>query len=147
RLVRDLKNQNPQTRKKAAEDLGRLAPRVKEAIPALIEACGEDDSIVWGAATKELIRLKEEAVLQMATAIRQSQNTKIRWSMMETLKKMGPAAKDAVPALAEVLKEPADTVDDILCFTAASALVAIDPDHTGIVPVLIQGLEHSPGIR
>jgi HEAT repeat protein len=146
KLVGDLKSPDPETRVQAAQALGRLGAKAKDAVPALIGIYGDKALRPWGAAYKALLEIGPAAVPAMVEAMQRSPDVNLRYVMIYLLKEMGPPAKEAVPALDAILKQPAEG-DDPFCFNAASALVAIKPGHPGIVDVLIDALGYNSSTR
>ena len=68
----------------------------------------------------------------------------VRRSVAEALGKIGPAAKEAVPALIEALKDP----DIDVRRSVAEALGEIGPEAKGVVPALIEALkDQEAGVR
>jgi hypothetical protein len=143
KLVRDLQDPDGAKREEAAKALGRLGPKAKDAVPALLGTYGDQRLTVWGAASASIRQIGAAAVPSLVDALQRTPNPNLRFVIIESLlKEMGPAAKDAVPILVAALRVP-PTEDDPLCFNAASALVAIDPGRPEIVPVLVQALSYN----
>jgi HEAT repeat protein len=86
-------------RRAAAKALRGFGPAGKEAVPALIEALKEGDAN----AAHALSRMGKPAIAQLVEIMRKEMQ--FRQIAGETLAMMGPEAKEAVPALLELLKE------------------------------------------
>jgi hypothetical protein len=86
------------------------------------------------------IRAGDASVTDLIEALKSGDSGARFWALQE-LKKRGPQAQAAVPALAEALKDPA--VDD----DAAKALAAIGPGAEPAIPALIETIQREKGKR
>jgi HEAT repeat protein len=79
----------------------------------------------------------EEDVAKLARQLA-SGKTYERWEACAALRKLGPAAKEAVPALIEALK------DEHVCADAAMALRRIAPHDERVIEALVAALDTAP---
>jgi hypothetical protein len=87
------------TRKAAArgdEDVKEARP--KDLIPTLIEALQDEDEDIRPIASATLVRLGRDAVPALTEVLR-GKDRQLRAAVIDILKEMGPAARDAIPAL------------------------------------------------
>src|SRR5262249_38268038 len=113
--------------KEARKALGRIGPH---AIPLLMEALKATDPDVRKEAHKALRRMGDRALPSLLAALK-SRDQLLRQRTAEILGRMAPSAKDAVPALREMLH------DKELRETACYSLLAIGPDA---VPAFVEAL-------
>lgn len=138
----DLKDFSPAVRKTAIEALGYFGPR---AVLVLAPFMGDPDFEVRSAAIDVLVKLGVETVPAMVRALADN-NSLVRWNAASVLGRIGPAAKDAVPALVRVLKDPHTVVTvgakkgHKVRELAAWALGKIGPEAKDAVPSLVQAL-------
>ena len=119
-----LEGTNLSAKLSAINAVGKIRPEAKEAIPALIETIRQtrnhDKKILLGC-NYALLAMGKEIVPYMISLLRDDE-----WEMRRgaawILGKVGPDAKDAVPALAEALKDPNPAVQK----KAAEALQKIN---------------------
>jgi HEAT repeat protein len=102
---------------------------------------GETAAEKWAAAAilHEFVDRSEKPVLALIEALHYERKSKtiqdfVRQFAAASLEELGPAAKEAIPALEQTLKSEQDLG---ICITAASALAAIGPEA---VPVLVSAL-------
>jgi HEAT repeat protein len=130
---------DPQCRAGAADSLGEIGAVAKEAIPALQELLKDADGGVRWTAALALLRIDPQAAkpaLPMLVQRLSSGDEKVYWDARWYLLMMGPAAKDAAPAVAARLQ-----AGDRWC---ANVLVAIaGPEATAAIPTLIHVLVYS----
>jgi HEAT repeat protein len=142
------------TRRQAALTLGRMGPRARSAIPALIELLKEEpveevteSPRVWG--VKALALFKAEARAAAPLLISQlndeSQPLFIREVPVEALSQIGGAHPAVVPALIDLLDYQAKSnarlnpgEDAALRRLAAEGLGIIGPDAANAIPALIR---------
>jgi HEAT repeat protein len=108
----------------AAEALGNLGPDAAAAVPALREALKVRGSLLPTRAAVALWRIgKHKDGIAVMTARLRDGNSTVRSHAATALGLIGPAAKAAVPALTEALKDTGPWVAP----SAAEALERIDP--------------------
>lgn len=134
------------------EAFDALAAMGSKAVPALIDALGQDEwslrepaGLVLGAIGPEA----KEAVPALIAALR---DTKLRQVAVHALRAIGPAAKDAVPTLIDTLKQDEYTEvlnEDEWSLREAAVLVlaAIGPAANEAVPALIAALRERRSLR
>ena len=103
-LARALKDEDPFVRRFAALALGELGPEAKEAVPALSTALKDRNKRVADAAATALGKTGVSGVQPLLDIAKDDKrDAAVRARAIESLGKIGPDAKDAVPALMEVL--------------------------------------------
>jgi HEAT repeat protein len=138
-ILAALKDPSPIVRATAAHWLGSLAPDHGEVIPALAKALKDSDKSVRGNALRSLgeARVELEAVV---TAVAGSLNDKdegIRWQAAALLPPYGPPAREAVPALVNLLgRDP----NNRLRGKAAITLGELGPKAQAAIPALREAL-------
>lgn len=191
-LVGALKDENANVRWRAATALGEIGPEAREAIPALLAALEDRDRSTTDAAALAFERVIGKPgpsappslepspqafpgtadLGSLILSLTTDDNRSLRWRAAAALGEMGPAAKEAVPALIAALEDKDDTVraeaaralgrmgpvakeavsalaaalseqDEVLRHHAAGALGSIGPDALGAVPALIQALKET----
>ena len=126
-LARKLASSDPEERREAAVDLGRLG---REALPLLFKAIGDPDWRVRKTAVEALVALGGEAVISgLIRCLSSHENAGMRNSSIEALVQLGAGAVEAVLAAlntpdADVRKFLVDTLGDIRDQRAAPALIA-----------------------
>ena len=160
-LIASMKDSDPDVQSQAVDALNLIGPKAEEAVPALIDAlklharkqrgasfivssdAGSALASIGEPAVPALIEtLKDEHVLvrfEAASAL----GTMYRRRMLgETRTRViGPAAKQAVAALIDALKDDSSVPKEYLGLVpqhAAKALGQIGPDATDAVPALIE---------
>jgi HEAT repeat protein len=119
-LTMALQDPDRDVRRAAAETLGVFGSDAKSAVPALVKYSHED-SFTAGFALWRIDRRPETVMPALIRALRDP-NPMIRASAAGMLGQLGPAAKDAFPALTELLKDNEALPND----QAKRALIAID---------------------
>jgi HEAT repeat protein len=106
-LIGALQDRHPFMRLEAAEALGRIGPAVKAAVQALTEARRQDsDFRMPTAAALALFRLGVPPIDDLKDHEESFPAREIRRSAaLKALGEMGPAAKDAVPALVKIIED------------------------------------------
>lgn len=158
----------------AAEELGRIGPPAKAAVPELVKSLQDRDADVRLAAAGALASIDPgnpailpalEGELKAGPDQRKSTaeilgdlgavgvpglsgalkdpDAGVRWAAAESLGRIGPAAKSAVPALAAALE------DKEIRSIVADALAGIGPEAKPAVPGLVQIVrnEKEPSLR
>jgi HEAT repeat protein len=141
-LTAALKDKADPVRAAAAEALGRIGPDAKEAAPALVEALRDkkSDRSVRLFAAYALGRIDPTppnlAVAALGEVLRDAESpTEARKAAADSLGLLGKVAEDAVPALAEALK---DMKSVEVRRAAAIALAQIGPPAVKALPELRQ---------
>jgi HEAT repeat protein len=114
-----------------------LAKAGAEAVPLLLEALADKELAIRKSAVDALGELRAaKAVPALTEAFPKETDSQLRQSIARAFGKMGPEAKDAVPALSKVLTEK----DSALRREAALALGAIGPDAKAAATKLVVAL-------
>jgi HEAT repeat protein len=137
-LIEALKSENSQVREGAAEVLGEIGKDAKTAVPQLKDLLKDNAPHVRVQAAMALYRAEYRPAAMIALlAGAAKQNDTGRLGAIRSLGKIGPAAKRAVPVLAEALKNKSISVRDF----AARALEHIGPGAEKAVPALTVALK------
>lgn len=131
-------------RREAAQQLERLGPAAKLALPALIKALHDDDKQIWASAIATISALgpaAQEAIPALIDDMdgRKSRGRRNRYQVQivlrsaHALSRIGPAA---IPPLVEALR----TDDPGLRIGAAQALAPFGPQARAAIPLLINNL-------
>jgi HEAT repeats/PBS lyase HEAT-like repeat len=114
RLIRELQSPDEIVRLKAAKDLGKLGSSAIDAIPALQKLSQDPDEDVRRVAANSIRLIQAGAGpsegLQKLIQQLNSPDELTRLKAAKDLAKMGPAAKDALPALQKLLQDPDEDV-------------------------------------
>ena len=105
--IKMLEDENPVNRLTAITVVGEIGPEAKEAIPILIETIREvrnRDKRILVACNKALLAMGKEIVPHMISLLKDD-TWEMRRGAAWILGKLGPDARDAVPALTEALKD------------------------------------------
>jgi HEAT repeat protein len=147
--LRDLRWGDAATRQAAATALGELGPPASAGIPLLQEAARAPESPVRRAAVDALRKLKAPAALPLYVAALEEDDLHERMWAAAGLGAMGPAAKDAVPALAAVLRLDRGGRDYGPRVEALAALTRVGRDAGAAVPALVEVLagDRDPAMR
>jgi HEAT repeat protein len=111
RLVGLLKDRDDNVRVLAAKALGKMGSPAREAVPALQEAAAKDPDPDVQCVAKDAIRLIQQGTNQDVArfvGLLKDKDENVRMLAAKALGKMGPAAKEALPALKEVAEKDAD---------------------------------------
>jgi HEAT repeat protein/outer membrane protein assembly factor BamB len=138
-LVDLLRDQRPDVRRRAVDELIDLAPQTETIQPALRRALRDDDSVVAGDAARALGALGPKAspsVGALATML-SHEDPYVRIYAAESLASIGATAAKATAALAAALDDPVPGVR----WAASEALGGIGPAAQSAVPQLIQALD------
>jgi HEAT repeat protein len=135
-LAKALGTRDPAIQEKAARTLGRLGESATEAIPAFIKALHDKDLDVRLAAAKGLWNITKNAEVVVPALVELLENARAipldgsearrRYlqTVIEALRRMGPPAKGAIPALIARTKDSNRHISE----SAVSALREIAPD-------------------
>ena len=140
-LIEALKAADVSVRLSATEALAAMRPSDKAAVPALIEALGDENRNVRRAVAIALGRIGLVAVPALIEALKDA-DTAIRLHAAFALGQMGPRAEAAVPALIDALKD----ADTQVSWRAVEALAAIGPQAEAAVPAPIDELKSPNGL-
>lgn len=131
-LVELLQARNPFQRSVAARVLGSIGPEAASAVPQLVDRL--DDEFAAHEVVVALSRIGKPAVSRLASAVESGTPT-ARLHAIVTLGRIGPAAREAVPALRRARLEKS------LADTAAQSLQAIErtsPSPQAAPPATVQ---------
>jgi HEAT repeat protein len=136
------------TRRQAAQTLGRMGTfAARETVPVLIarldeESSDEQPTRLWAIRALALFqRDARDAAPALIRVLRdESATLPERSATLETLARIGPAHRHAVPAIIEVLKSPADSSAGAsgMRELAAEALTLVGPAAAEAVPALMR---------
>jgi HEAT repeat protein len=146
-LVQALKDKDLFVRRFAAQSLGEIGANAKPAIPALKDTLGDNKKEVVEAAATALGKIGPDGITTLTNVVKdRKQEVEVRRQAIIALGTAGAHARDAVPALVDILKDatagPAgkakkgDPGAPNLRVDAAEALGDIGPDAKDAVPVL-----------
>jgi HEAT repeat protein len=143
-LIEALGDDDKSTRCLAASHLGRFGAEAKDAIPALWTAMKSSDGAVRAEAAAALFRIDNQPkTIDVLSDLVQGRDLEARRRALWALHDIGPAAKDAVPALCKaILNEP----DQTLRYNFAEALGKIRSRPDLSVPALQKTLSDSEWI-
>ncbi|MCP4652057.1 MAG: hypothetical protein GY858_01555 [Candidatus Omnitrophica bacterium] len=125
RLIKGLKDPDPEVRKDSARVLGKIGPAAKPAVSALIDVLKDPDSKVRVNSARALAAIgpaAKEAISALTKALKDG-NKYVRWNSAWALGQIGPAAEPAVSSLIEALKDK----DWVVRANSATALGEIGP--------------------
>jgi HEAT repeat protein len=137
RWVRQLHDPEPYYRQLAAEELGHQGPHASHALPALIEAMGDENPEVRVEAAVAVLRIdpwNQRPIPVITNVLLNSREPMSRSSAALALSRLGPGAVPAVPALIQALKDTDDHVREC----AAQALGHVGPAAHQAIPALGQ---------
>jgi HEAT repeat protein len=131
-LVAALHDPNPTVRRVAVQSVGKLAPDVPGAVPALVELFPDVEAV---RAIAEFKAAGADAVPKLIVLL-DDPDPAVRRNTCRTLGRIGEAAKAAVPALTTRLTDPDPPVREY----AAKALGWIGPPAASAIPELVKQL-------
>jgi HEAT repeat protein len=140
-----------QLRDRAISALSRIAAEEKTTVAILLGILEDDDDSLRAAAALNLVRVAPDdpaVVKGLAGALRDAGHVQAARAAAVVLERLGPKAKDALPALLEVLKSPDGEPE--LRRGAAAALGALGREGEPAVPVLTElakDAKQSPALR
>ncbi len=133
----------PNIRATAAYLLGQMGSDAAPAAPALVNALGDEDSLVRFKASRALSRIGLDAVTPLIIAL-DSPESVVRYGAARALGAMGSHAKYAAPSLMRALRDPQANVRDAAFYALAQigvrAQKSFGPDH---LPQLLEALTNS----
>ncbi|NQU25417.1 MAG: HEAT repeat domain-containing protein [Candidatus Nealsonbacteria bacterium] len=143
-LIEAMKDKTPSVRRFAAKGLGRLGPKARTAAPLLVEALNDKDIGVRIAAAEALWKVdgNADAAVPVLTRELEEKGMSRLWAA-DALSRIGPEAKDAVPALRTMLS----TCTGPWLGAAMHALGNIGPEASAAVPDLVELLDDNPNRR
>lgn len=125
-------------------DLSETQEKPEEpAVPDLIEAMQDEDPLIHSSAIDALARIGENAVPALVEALTQD-DKRLRLGATLALAGMGEAARDAIPALIDLLSEMEPMVHDQDGDYYHPAGIALAEIGEPAVPALIQALSSKP---
>lgn len=128
-----LKDKDPHTRRGAAQALYELKAPPEKVGPALMESLADADPSVVAHVIDSFVALGPKAAPRAADALKRKE---VRGLAVQVLRRLGPDAASAVPALIDALKEEDTAFRREVLF----ALAAIGPAAKDAVPVLIKAV-------
>ncbi len=139
RFVQDLRSPESNDWSYAAQELCRLGPAAKSAVPYLILHLQDDDPDVRSATAGVLASIGPEAkdAVPVLTQTLQENNLRVCTTSAAALGRIGPAAMSSVPALVQKLQHESSSVR----LTVVEALGRIGPSAASAVPALTRALE------
>lgn len=139
-LTKSLKDEDVFVRRFAVQALGNLGEDVSGVVPALTTALKDSDKRVIQAAAEALGKTGAAGVKPLAEIAKdKTKDGMTRVKAVQSLGKIGKGAKDAVPTLVEIVKEPGkrnDANQITMRTEAATALGNIGPDAKEAVKTL-----------
>jgi HEAT repeat protein len=135
-LLQALKEPDPQARRAAAEDLGRIGAAAQSALPALRGGLEDPDPRVRVAMAGAILGIdpKDSAALPTLIEALKNPSAALRRSAAEMLGALGPVAGASGPALAPLLADK----DGSVRWAAADALGEIGPAAAPALPSLLK---------
>jgi HEAT repeat protein len=150
-LIQQLQKGGNAERVQAAQALGKLGADARDAVPHLVEALRQPaETGVAPAAAQALAQVGAPAVPDLAEVLK-DKNGDVRAYAAGVLARIGPPARDAVPALTDLVKKdkeprPAGALPPtgMARVFAIQALGRIGPDAKASVPALTDVLTEKP---
>jgi HEAT repeat protein len=133
-LVESLKADDKHVRAAAARGLFELNVPREQVAPVFAELLADKDPEVQANVAEALATLGEKAIPRIIRAL---ENNDTQSMAVQVIRRLGPKAKDAVPALALEMTDPSGDHRHEVTF----ALAAIGPDAKAAVPALIKALD------
>lgn len=139
-LAEALKDEDLRTREPAATKLADFGPAAREAVPSLLAAMKGRDATLRATAAYALWRVdsqRKEAIRTLIAVLGKQDATEARQAAAWWLRQIGPAAREAVPALCAALADG----DDRLRSAAAETLGTLRCRADVTVPALARSLK------
>jgi len=134
-IIKALEDEDEEIRMDAAWTLGDIGPEAKDAIPTLINLLEDEDILVRVYAAEALYKIDPERCVTTLIALLEHGDGEIRSSAADALGMIGPEAKDAIPALINLLEDE----DEFVRLSTTVALGDIGAQEA--VPALINALK------
>lgn len=134
-LLQSLQHENRDVRLAAIEAIDDLDPEPSKVLPGLIKAFESQEGVIATNVADALVDMGKAAVGPVAQELK---NPKLRRAAVVVLGRIGPDAKDAVPALVEALRGETDKDARREIFMSLSN---IGPASDAIVPELLKDLK------
>jgi HEAT repeat protein len=135
--IEDLKDRDVLLRRRAANALAVHGAAAKSAIPALIDALADDNTVCNHARTA-LVRIGTDALPALLKTLRHT-NARSRDQAWMTLAQMGAAAKPVLPDVVAALRDPKEPSNARQ--SATRVLAAMGLEGAGGVPALLEALK------
>jgi HEAT repeat protein len=135
-----LGDSNDAVRRKAVESLGRMAPDVRDAVPALTKALGDSSEDVQFAAVDALGRYGAPGANELRGAL--EMKPEVRRRAIQALGKMHDSADEVAPALVALLKTKGSGEGGNIQWEVTQALTSLGK---GAIPALTAGLNDPDG--
>ncbi len=139
-LVKALKDEDIFVRRFSAQALGAIGTEVKGSVPALTAALKDRDKRVVQAVVEALAKTGPAGVKPLAELLKEkNQEPATRLKVVQSLGKAGKDAKEAVPALIDVVKDMGKRNDPMIATLRTEAVIAlgnIGPDAKEAVATL-----------
>ena len=133
-LVASLRSDQPQLRHAALRGLADLQPTPEAALPAMSKALQDNDKSVASAALFAVASFGDPAIPALTDALKRKE---LRPAAARILGQMGSRAKEAAPALVEIVRTDQNGPSRS---EALMALAATDADPKKVVPAAIEAL-------
>ena len=144
-VATDLKDKNPAVRAEAVSWVSMVGPESQDFLPTLIELLGDQELEKHGrqesshppvvAALSEIGKPAVHALIDILND--KKTGNLVRWRTVETLAVIGPAAREALPALAATIQEKLV----VISVEAAGAFALVGGDFDKVLPILRSGLK------
>jgi HEAT repeat protein len=136
-LIQALRGRDADVRSRAAQVLGLIGPEAQAAAPTLVEVLRDPEARVRVRAAEALWQIAQDpAGVALLPAVLGGEDGVLRRDAARCLGQMGPAARPAVPALVEALRD----ADDVTRVLVAEVLGRIGPGAAAAVPALAEAL-------
>jgi HEAT repeat protein len=137
-LVRALKQSRAPVRREALTELAAIGPLAADAIPDLLDCLGDSDPLIRAYAARAAWRLgaDQEILLPVLIELIDPAQPKVYGVAVLVVGNIGPAGKDAVPALQACLKARSE----IVRLRAAESILRIEPGSPAALGELLSTL-------
>jgi len=138
-LVADMKAPDCETRANAVQGICHIGPEAREGVPVLRRMLNDRDPNSWPYALEALVNIDplDKSILPAITKrLTDRGDPVLAGQAAQEAGKLGPAAKEAVPALIEMLKTGEENNQFSNQFHAAEALGNIGTDAHTAIPAL-----------